>query len=76
MAPTSKNAKKKRGSGVKLIVNYNGKEVEVCPALFVGKHVGMRNYMAVQDKGAKTLLLDEKGQPLVWKITKIEKRAS
>ena len=76
MAPTSKKDKKNRGSGVKLIVNYNGKEVEVCPALFIGKHVGMRNYMAVQDKNTKTLLLDEKKQPLVWKITKIEKRVA
>lgn len=66
MAPNvSKNAKTSRGSGKKSILNYKGKEVEVCPARFIGKTAGMRNYMAVEDKSSKTLLLDDKGVPLV-----------
>jgi len=75
MAPNvSKNAKTNRGASTKTVLNYNGKEVEVCPAMFIGKTAGMRNYIAVQDKGSKALLLDEKGMPLVWKISKIERK--
>ena len=76
MAPTSKNAKKNRGSGIKLVLEHNGKRVEVCPALFIGKTAGMRNYMAVQEKATKSLLLDSSGNPLVWKTAKIEKETA
>ena len=75
MAPNvSKNAKTARGAGTKNVLNYKGKEVEVCPAKFFGKTAGMKNYMAVEDKNAKTLLLDDNGMPLVWAISNIEKK--
>ena len=75
MAPNvSKNAKTARGSGIKNVLVYNGKEVEVCPAKFIGKTAGMRNYIAVQDKASKNLLVDEKGMPLIWAISKIERK--
>lgn len=80
MAPSvSKNAKTDRGSKSKSILNYNGKEIEVCPAMFIGKtddKSGMKNYMAVEDKASKTLLLDKNGVPLVWAISNIEKKVS
>ena len=72
MAPNvSKNAKVTRGSGTKNVLSYKGKEVEVCPAKFFGKTAGMRNYMAVEDKVAKVLLLDDDGMPLIWAISNI-----
>ena len=75
MAPNvSKNAKTNRGSNTKYVLMYKGKEIEVCPAQFIGKTAGMRNYMAVQEKSSKALLLDDEGMPLVWKISKIEKK--
>jgi len=75
MAPNvSKNAKVDRGSNIQNILNYKGKEIEVSPVLFIGKTAGMRNYMAVQDKSSKTLLLDDNGIPLAWSISKIERR--
>lgn len=75
MAPNvSKNAKTNRGASTKVVLNYKGKEVEVCPAMFIGKSAGMRNYMAVQDKASKTLLLDDNGMPLIWKISKVERK--
>ena len=75
MAPNvSKNAKTNRGASTKHVLMYNGKEVEVCPAMFIGKSAGMRNYMAVQDKGSRTLLVDGEGKPLIWKISKIERK--
>ena len=75
MAPNvSKNAKTSRGSGVKVVIKYNGQETEVCPAMFIGKTAGLRNYLAVQDKNTKALLLDKNGLPLPWKISKIERK--
>ena len=74
MANVSKNAKTNRGAGSKYVLMYNGKEVEICPAMFIGKTAGMRNYIAVQDKGSKALLVDNEGKPLVWKITPKEKK--
>ena len=66
MAPNvSKNAKTNRGASTKKVLVLNGKEYEVVPALFIGKTAGKRNYMAVQDKASKTLLLDDNGMPLV-----------
>ena len=59
MAPNvSKNAKTNRAATTKLVIMHEGKEVEVAPALFIGKTNGMRNYMAVQDKASKAVLLD------------------
>ena len=75
MAPNvSKNAKTARGSGMKNVLLYKGKEVEVCPALFFGKTAGMRNYMAVQNKSSKELLLDDEGKPLACAISKIQRK--
>jgi hypothetical protein len=75
MAPkVSKNAKVNRSATVKFVVMHAGKEVEVCPASFIGKTAGMRNYMAVQEKATKLLLLDEAGMPLEWNKTIIDKR--
>ena len=76
MAPTSKNARKNRGSGVKLVVEVNGADVEVCPALFIGKPVGLGNYIAVQDKATKKLLLGADKRPLVWKTSNIKKKVA
>lgn len=75
MAPNvSKNAKTNRAATTKLVIMHEGKEVEVAPALFVGKTNGMRNYMAVQDKASKALLLDVAGNPLEWNVSRIERK--
>ena len=75
MAPNvSKNAKTNRTATTKNVVMYNGKEVEVVPARFIGKAIGFRNYMAVQDKASKTLLLDANGVPLEWNKASIERK--
>ncbi len=76
MAPSSKNAKTNRGETTKNVILYNGAEVEVCPALFFGKTAGMRNYMVVQNKASKALLVDANGVPLPWKTAKIEKKST
>lgn len=75
MAPSSKNAKTNRGETTKNVITHGGKEVEVCAALFFGKTAGMRNYMAVQDKASKALLVDSNGVPLPWKTAKIERKS-
>ena len=75
MAPNvSKNAKTNRAATTKNVVMYNGKEVEVVPAKFIGKTIGLRNYMAVQDKASKALLLDTNGVPLEWNKAHIERQ--
>ena len=75
MAPNvSKNAKTNRAATTKLVIMHEGKEVEVAPALFVGKTAGKRNYMAVQDKASKALLLDAAGNPLEWNVSRIERK--
>src|SRR5574344_1437633 len=75
MAPNvSKNSKVNRSASEKVVLQYNGKDVEVAPVLFIGKTAGMRNYMAVQEKGTKKMLVDEKGMPLPWKTSKIERK--
>ena len=75
MAPNvSKNAKTNRTATTKNVIVHNGKEVEVVPARFIGKAVGFRNYMAVQDKASKTLLLDTNGVPLEWNKAPIERK--
>ena len=71
MANVSKNAKTNRGSKSKSVIIYNGKEIEVCPVMFIGKSCGASNYIAVQDKNTKELLLDNTGMPLRWKISGI-----
>ena len=53
---------------------HNDKEIEVVPAKFIGKTVGLRNYMAVQDKASKALLLDANGVPLEWNKANIERK--
>ena len=53
---------------------HNDKEIEVVPAKFIGKTVGLRNYMAVQDKASKALLLDTNGVPLEWNKANIERK--
>ena len=70
----SKNAKTNRAATTKNVVMYNGKEVEVVPAKFIGKTIGLRNYMAVQDKASKALLLDANGVPLEWNKAHIERQ--
>ena len=75
MAPNvSKNAKTNRVATTKLVIIYEGKEVEVVPAFFIGKTAGRRNYMAVQDKASKALLLDAAGNPLEWNVSRIERK--
>jgi hypothetical protein len=75
MAPNvSKNAKTNRAATTKNVVIHNGKEVEVVPARFIGKAVGFRNYMAVQDKASKILLLDANGMPLEWNKAPVERK--
>ena len=64
----SKNAKTNRGANTKYVLTVNGKDVEICPAQFIGKTAGFRNYMAVQDKASKALICDEKGNPLEWNL--------
>lgn len=71
MANVSKNAKVNRGSKTKSVIVYNGKEVEICPAMFIGKSDGKSNYIAVQNKATKELLLDQLGLPLRWKTSNI-----
>ena len=75
MAPNvSKNAKTNRAATTKNVVIHNGKEFEVVPARFIGKAVGFRNYMAVQDKASKILLLDANGMPLEWNKAPVERK--
>ena len=70
MANVSKNAKTSRGSNEKNVLEYNGKEVEVCTAMFFGKFAGMRNYKIVEDKSSKSPLVDKDGIPLAWALYK------
>jgi hypothetical protein len=68
-AKISKNAKTNRGSVPKPYVTYNDKEIEVCPAMFIGAFANAKTYMAVQEKATKKLLLDNLGNPLSWQTT-------
>ena len=70
MANISKNAKTSRGSNEKNVFEYNGKEVEVCAAMFFGNFVGMGNYRIVEDKSSKSPLVDKDGMPLAWELYK------
>ena len=74
MANVSKNAKTNRQATSKSILLYNGKEVEVVPVKFIGNTAGMRNYIAVQDKSTKAILVDSNNVPLEWNKSNIENR--
>ena len=75
MANVSKNAKTNRQATSKIVLLYNGKDIEVVPVKFIGNTAGMRNYIAVQDKSTKDILVDNNNIPLEWnKVTlKVEK---
>ena len=70
----SKNARTARGSGEKYVIQYNGQEIEVCCTQYMGNTIGSRDYKAVEDKNAKTLLFDKNGAPLPWATAKIVKK--
>ena len=75
MAPNvSKNAKTNRSAKEETVFNYNGTDVAVTPALFIGKTDGKRNYMALQAKKNRALLLDRDGMPISWKTATLVKR--
>ncbi len=70
----SKNAKTNRGATSKNVLMYKGSEVEVVPVKFIGKTAGMRDYMAVQDKSSKQILVDDNNMPLEWNKSNIERK--
>jgi len=73
MAKGSKNSLANRGKVEKYFFTYKDKEIEIVPAVFEDFE-NKTNYIAVQDKVQKVLILKDDGFPFEWsKVTKIKK---
>ncbi len=62
----SKNARTNRGATFKVFYLHNEKKTEVVPIMFYGVFLGLGNYMALQDKSSKQVLLDKNNSPIAW----------